>query len=531
LMAEAYLRGEATPLDEQDVDELNGTLRAIDWLSAAPVHLPEADRVHQQIARARLVEPLEVLAGKDFVGRRAELRRLADYVGVPVDHTVRAVAQRLRHGLRRDQPVMLVHGPAGVGKSALVAHFILDHRAHLGWFAYLSLDRADLSAQQPLTLLAEAIRQLMVQYPAVTERAQDLERSVSSTVTSLALLEGDVGKAATASVDPAAWSTRDEHWHIGQFADLVEVATEGSQLPVLWVVDDLENAQREGPTTLDRLWRFVQELQSRLPQVRVVLVGAAAMPAYPVESLPLLAFDSEISAACVKQMSPELKVSDVLRVAADHSDQLTLKLAVEVLHRERPEQTSWSVERRESGVEPGSEDIRATLYRRILDHLADPELQALVYPSLALRRITPAVIKDVLAVPAGLHDIDDERARRLFESLEAEAFLVARIEGTDAVTHRADIRTSLLPVLQRDNPEVVATIHRRAVSFYRKIEGIEARTEELYHRLAMGQATETLDKYWDADAGRQLESALDELPPAARAYLADRLNQPVDSAT
>ena len=59
--------------------------------------------------------------------------------------------------------VVAVCGPGGMGKSTLVARYLLDTPDQP--FVYLDCDRPGLSAEEPITLLAEAVRQLGLQFP------------------------------------------------------------------------------------------------------------------------------------------------------------------------------------------------------------------------------------------------------------------------------------------------------------------------------------------------------------------------------
>ena len=156
------------------------------------------------------------------------------------------------------------------------------------------------------------------------------------------------------------------------------------------------------------------------------------------------------------------------------------------------------------------------------------DVRTLAIPGLALRRITPEVIKEVLGPSCGLGSISLGRARELFRKLRRETSLVA-YDG-DALVHRADVRQDVLPLLQREDPAGVASIHRHAIRFYSKNDSIVDRTEELYHRLALGQATATLDRRWDDEAGARLDAALDELPAVGQVYLASRLGFQADPA-
>jgi hypothetical protein len=69
----------------------------------------------------------------------------------------------------RQQPALGVFGPGGVGKSALVARFMLEHArlpedARIP-FAYLDFDRPIRHVSKPLTLCLEMLRQLHLQFP------------------------------------------------------------------------------------------------------------------------------------------------------------------------------------------------------------------------------------------------------------------------------------------------------------------------------------------------------------------------------
>jgi hypothetical protein len=118
---------------------------------------------------------------------------------------------------------------------------------------------------------------------------------------------------------------------------------------------------------------------------------------------------------------------------------------------------------------------------------------------------------------------DERRARELFDGLAREAMLVERDpQDTELLHQRTDIRRLMLKPLSEEDPDVVRSIHRRAVAYYKGASDLAARTEGLYHRLMLGQQARTLDLYWADDLLPGLAGALDEYPPASRAYLAAR---------
>jgi hypothetical protein len=104
------------------------------------------------------------------------------------------------------------------------------------------------------------------------------------------------------------------------------------------------------------------------------------------------------------------------------------------------------------------------LYQRLLHHITDPEVRKLAHPGLVLRRITPGIIRDVLAEPCGLEVEDAVAAQRLFERLRNQVSLVAPAEP-GILRHRPDVRRMMLPLILEDKPEQARRIQERAVTF------------------------------------------------------------------
>ena len=157
----------------------------------------------------------------------------------------------------------------------------------------------------------------------------------------------------------------------------------------------------------------------------------------------------------------------------------------------------------------------------MLDHIDDDDVRALAIPGLALRRITAEVVRENNA-QGHLGPVCPDRARELFGKLRRET-VVATGEG-DVLVHRADVRPDILPLLASEDPDGVASLHRYAIRFYSKRDTVADRTEELYHRLALGQATRTLDRRWDDEAGGQARCRPRRATPASQAYLATQLD-------
>ena len=164
----AQLEGRVRSLFTQSVPELAQTLQVSEWLSGVEAKPVDPEAVRRQLDRELLLEPLRYLVGDHFAGRTHELQELRNYVGVlGTGSLVGTVRRRGRDMLGFfTEPPLVVSGVGGIGKSTLLAKFILEHATDEEPrlpFAYLDFDRLDVQAESPITLLLEAARQLAVQ--------------------------------------------------------------------------------------------------------------------------------------------------------------------------------------------------------------------------------------------------------------------------------------------------------------------------------------------------------------------------------
>jgi hypothetical protein len=217
-------------------------------------------------------------------------------------------------------------------------------------------------------------------------------------------------------------------------------------------------------------------------------------------------------------------------VTAVGRNPMSLRLAAEFV-REQGIQSLQSIETRSFlFLRLKTEKIQAQLYGRILGHIHDPDVRKLAYPGLIVRRITPEVIREVLAGPCDIALPDQKAADRLFDALAQEIALI-QSDGERAVKHRLDIRRVMLgDLLAQVPPETVTAIDRGAVEYYRAQTGARARAEEIYHRLRLGEPPETVGERWIPGVEEHLRNALEELSPSARLWLSRRLGVTPDPA-
>ena len=111
--------------------------------------------------------------------------------------------------------------------------------------------------------------------------------------------------------------------------------------------------------------------------------------------------------------------------------------------------------------------------------------------------MTVPIIRQVLAGPCELGEVDQARAEALFGQLEREVWLVQR-DG-DALVHRSDIRSVMMRMMVEDPTLTgkLAALHEAAIHWYRAGDGKRelpedaARQEALYHALALLPETAT----------------------------------------
>ena len=161
----------------------------------------DLDDLSREITFRRLLRPFRRMVGAPdsdgatldpakvrFFGREVEIENLRKYVGVvPASGLfgrVVGLAARVGQALLGARP-LFIWGIGGVGKTTLIAKFVLEHaeaaRSRYP-FAYLDFDRATLSARRLELLLAEMCEQVGAQFPELTEpmRAlQDKARALS----------------------------------------------------------------------------------------------------------------------------------------------------------------------------------------------------------------------------------------------------------------------------------------------------------------------------------------------------------------
>ncbi|WP_175407187.1 ATP-binding protein [Streptomyces sp. TRM64462] len=539
----AVLRGERPRTEGAGPEELADVLEAVLWLSLVPgvPGLPSVADVQRALDLARLLQPLRRLVGAPFVGRTAELAELRGYVGSAAE----PVAVR---------PVV-VHGPGGMGKSTLLAHFLLDSLESLEGleagaaghgtgrfpfpFAYIDFERPTLSVHEPVTLVTEAARQLEVQYPAFRDALAELadegqrvahsQRAGEERVRQLnRLATTRSGQGRRSSQTFLRVASERESALFRRVGEVLRRAVAPGDPPFVVVIDSFEAAQYRGSPAIGRMWAIFLALAEAYPRLRVVVSGRAPVGHPAAGSQPreieLRDLDPEASVELLRAggvTDPELA-----RVLAERvgGHPLSLRLAARAAALAGGDEAgldalvgSLPARRRDFFRRVDQMLVQGILYERILQHIPDEDVRRLAHAGLVLRLITPDVIREVLAEPCEVAVPDAEAARRLFGALSR--LDLVEPAGPEAVRVRADVRAIMLRLVASDRASVAHAVERRAVAYYAAREGLEARAEEIYHRLRLNEDPRSVEERWLPGVERLLAGARDEMSPRAAALL------------
>jgi hypothetical protein len=560
-LALGYLRGEPPVLENLDVESLTHVREAVSWLSLVPgvTGLPDADEIERRLDHQRLVEPLHSLLRHGFAGRTRELDVLRRHVGLlPARHWRARVADagRTVHGwvARPDGELpLVVTGPGGIGKSTLMARFLLDHVDRPGrripW-VHVDFESATLRIQEPVSLVAEMARQLAAQYPSeagslgelrsatrAQSRHQREQNEELDELEDYATTRASLGREAKFRYHT---QTRDEDAQaaralgrtlrraIAQQSGSEPGRPKAEEPPLIVALDSFEEAQYRASPILDRMWAMFTALSEAYPRTRVVVAGRAPVghPGAPAEQVPTLTLGDLDETAAVHLLRTHGVSGPVAQALVERigGNPLSLQLASDVAVRMQRagDDGGWvqDVPARRRRLFATVDDmlIQGVLYYRLLNHITNPDVRRLAHPGLVLRRITPAIIEQVLAPVCGVDVSRPGRAGELFEEMARELDLVDRT-APDVLRHRADVRRVMLRLVAQDRAEDTREVERRAVAFYEASDRPEDRAEEVYHRLRLGQSATEIEARWLPELALVLDGAAAELPPRSAKLL------------
>lgn len=521
---EAVLKGESPQISQLTLSQLVMLARITDWLEGTKTSLPPKAEINSLIKREELLRPFRKLT-ENFQGRQKRLDQITEYVDWLPQRTLIGKAQQLiRQTINWfEKPPLLISGIGGIGKSTLIAKFILQHAEQDATrkipFIYLDFDRPGLSISEPMQLAAEGMRQLKLQFPDRAGLFDDIRRDI------LTYLERGQGGAQVKKAPATRGATRGiilEAIH-RQYLSRFEEDLNRINIPVLVVLDSFEEAQyRATFSELNNLFQFLQEVAEAVPRFRPVIIGRSdlVVASFKFEKMYLESFDEQAARGYLKALG--VKDESVARQIASKlgGNPLTLQLAAQIVKHDSDNEIS-SVRTRQLFARIDEKRIQGQLVRRNLDHIHDEEVRKLAVPGMLVRRINPEVIQQVLAGPCGLGEITAPQAEAIFDRLKKETFLLG--ENMGSLTFRQDLRVALYDLIVHEDREKAKVIHENAVEFYEGATTPGDQAEYLYHRLKLEENPFLIDQFFTEELRPYLESSLTEMPLAVYMRFATRL--------
>ena len=547
-MFETLVRAEPIALDTRSTADLVALREAAHWV-AGLVDPPFSDsEIARAIDRSLAWSPFSHLLNRSFVGRDDDLGALGRFVGVEIaDDGLKALRPS-------EQRLMLLEGVGGIGKSALIAHFLARIRNTKGesWcpFAYLPCDNPAADVTDTDLLLTEAAEQIL-RHVRVT-RSPDSEDAVREAelahkrfldhvrVHAAAVDLASKRSSSSESLDLRLDVLRDGSLDVADaFLDFAHAATwvmaigrKGAP-PCLIVIDTFEEVRYRSAARLLPFWRLVWYLLDFSEHVRIIISGRPPVQnpgeRSPAQRLPLTELSREASVDLLRD-DVDLDPETLDRLARQiGGNPLNLRLAARVISGEAPARYGIKgLKTRHLGFFRVSEElIRGQLYSRVLDHIHDERVRKLAHPGMVVRRITPQVIETVLAPVCDIELTEVENAEHLFQELSKEHTLV-RLDDDQSLRYRDDVRRPVLKLLTNDKPELTRQVHEAAFNHYLDLINESgapddvAACEAIYHGLMLGYDGAYVERFWVSGAGDGLDNAIDELPAEGKVWLAGK---------
>ena len=533
--AYAHSEGSQYDLAGMKYQQLTMLCQLVTWLDGLDPQLPLLSTLLPLLERKSLLAGFEHLVDDNFMGRQDELKQLREFI-----HLSEAKHSLLNKVLKdlitnnpvpERKPILSICGPGGIGKSALLAHLLMENsvgkKAQRIPFAYLAFDQPTLRIEAPFTILLEAISQLELQLPEHKAHFDDFRDQVRTFRDE----QGNI-KSRGLSFDTRAGrinvSLGINQSLYNNFGSLLQQLQPAVNQAVLLVLDTFEEVEYRDKESLSGFWTMLQEIFQVYPLFSVIIAGRTSVKDMWENNV----YVEEIHLEHLKQAdSIQLLVNLGIEPAMAESvvqhiggNPLSLRLAANLISSMKAsgEKLAFDDFSYNSALtfELNEQLIQGQLYNRILNHIHDENVRKLAHPGMALRVISPEIIFQVLAPICDIPLDDQDAASRLFEDLKREHALV-KIGPEDTLIYRPEIRQAMIRLLQQDKFDQLKELHLAAIAYYADREGIPARAEEMYHRLALGEdAPYKLRERWTDGIESSIVQNLREYSAGMQAWLA-----------
>lgn len=478
---------------------------------------------------------------KNFAGRKKELNVVNDYVDWLPPKTL---VNKLYSGFRNiiswyEKPPLLVKGIGGIGKSTIVAKFIMDQntsgKGNLP-FVYIDFDLQGFSLKEPMIVLIEALRQIKIQFPQHNQLLDRINEQISELIETSESEGFAEGHESATKVQGTTQSSRTYIY------ERIEEIIKGNNLdfgtigrrPILVVFDSFEEMQyRASDSELFTFYTFIKEISEKLPRVRPIFVGRAELDIgtrdISFETLEINDFDPASANALLLKSGIEDQKTRGFIYENFGGNPLMLTLATDLAKKEgfdlkNPEKIKgqkWQY-----------------LVRRILGHIHDDEVRKVAVPGMLVRFVNPEVIQKVIAGPTQLEFVDENKAHRIYEALKREVSLISKSDDGRSFSFRQDLRMTCEPMILEKYKKESEEIRENAIRYYGEytsvkdpITRLRHQAEYYFHLLKKEQIPEDLDVSTYVELRPYLEQSIIELPPSSQRFINSLIHKKVNGTS
>lgn len=434
-----WLTGAFTDVPQAVAKQPDALRQVAGWLFDGTRLRPPPREVLQRLAVGELRAKYQRTATNAFVGRNDELHRL-DALTAAAPWTV------------------IVEATGGMGKSALLAKFLLQHGAFAeggALAAVIDFDDPGLTPARPDLIYAEIGRQLAIQDVRFDGYAHEL-RSNAETVDGLGADSGFEAFDTTARDDLSTDSLAR--------ALFGRVATVGR--PLYLALDTFERPRQTIATALEsfvaRLQAIVADCRAPATPIALIVAGrgpivSATLSSVAARTLSLGPLKRKFAAKLLAELGvPAAFIGKIL--GNFEAAPLTLCLAAQAVAAGATEvldaDAAIQAIRRARGA--------GFLQLRILEHLPSSRLAEVARRALLLGTITPARLHAIVG-PLVSPPIDLDEAERLFDDLAKVTEVVMFAADQRALVLRAEVAADIAELSAVATPSMVVAVRTRAV--------------------------------------------------------------------
>lgn len=474
------------------------------------------DLIKDELQRRYYFSPF-IRITENFAGRKKELVQINDYVDwLPKKGIINKTIGVLRNIINwHEKPPLLIQGIGGIGKSTLISKFILDHNIAKDGktipFIYIDFDLPGFSLTEPLSILLEGLRQLSIQYSSQRKIFSAISQNISDMISYTPSKESDIYQSSTISSRGLIFDSVE---------DLIQKYSWGLDkinTPVLIVFDSFEEMQyRASRDEMNSFFSFIKEISEKVPRIRPIFIGRSEISdstlEFEFEIIELTSFDNESANALLQNSG----VNDTILRKKIYSNfggnPLLLQLAANLIIKDK------------SAIKDLNKIIEKKheyLVNRILEQIHDPHVRKIAVPGMLLRSVSPDIIKDILAIPCNLGEIDSKTAEQIFNNLSRETSLISKCYDSNKLIFRQDLRKECEKMIYNKYPKESEQIRRKAIEYFKenKAGNIDLEAEYYFHVLKIGNIPEELDRNKYIQIRGKLENSISELPSNSQLYL------------